>query len=263
VIALAKKKRAKTRKKKRKVMAKKKIKKKKVTKKKKAKVKRKKKPKKKVTKRRIKAKKKVKPKRKRLRKAKKKPVKKKKPKKAVGKPKKRETAAANLMVTYDPTHRMMAEAEVTDVFKRIEERIRFLKSEIEGVFKIKTSDAREAVKKVAKLCMAEPEIFRMTYQYVPIDKWCASSIDKMQEVIKDLEADIKSSEKWRMTLNKRSYDMPAIDLILALTDVVNKPHVDLRNPEKILRVEIFGDKAAIALLRTDESFSVMKFKGSG
>lgn len=237
--------------------ARKKIKKKKVTKKKKiTKVKRKKKPKRKAT--RKKKKKTVKKK-----KTIKKKVTKKKPKKVTTRTKKESPSTANLMVTYDPNHRSLAEAEIADVFKRINEELRFLRSEIEGVFKVRTSKPRAVVKKLAKLCLAEPDIFKMTYQYVPIDTWCASDIKEMQNIIRDLETDIKSSEKWKMTLNKRSYDMPAIDLIMALTDVVDKPRVDLKNPEKVIRVEIFGDKAGIALLKADESLSVIKLKGSG
>ncbi len=170
------------------------------------------------------------------------------------------SSAANLMVTYDPNHRALAEAEVTDAFKRIDDELKFLTSEIEGVFKIATSKPRESVKKLAKLCMKEPDLFKATYQYVPIDTWCASGVKEMQEIIKQLEEGIKTSEKWKMTLNKRSYEMPAMDLIIKLTDVVNRPKVDLKNPEKIIRVEIFGDKAGIALLKADEAFSVPKLK---
>ena len=170
------------------------------------------------------------------------------------------SSVSNLMITYDPTHRSLAEAEVTDVFKRIAEEIKFLSSEIEGVFKVATSKPRESVKKLAKLCMKEPDLFRATYQYVPIDTWCASEIKVMQDIIKELEKDIKASERWKMTLNKRSYETPAMDVIIELTEVVNKPKVDLNNPEKIIRVEIFGDKAGIALLKADESFSVPKLK---
>jgi len=266
VIVLAKKKKAKSRKKK--VKAKKKTSKKKARTKRKAGSKKKSKP----GKKKIKARKKTAGKAKRKAVKKKKPVKKKKaakkkvskkkPKAIAKKTKEQAPSTANLMVTYDPNHQVMAEAEVSDVFKRINEELNFLRSEIEGVFKIRTSRPRDAVKKLVKLCLAEPDIFKMTYQYVPIDTWCASDVKEMQQVIRELETDIKSSEKWKMMLNKRSYDMPAIDLVIALTDVVDKPRVDLKNPEKVIRVEIFGNKAGIALLRADESLSVMKLKGS-
>lgn len=240
-----------------------------MAKKKRAKTKRKK-PRKKKAKKRAKKKvkkrakkRKVKPKKKKAKKVKKEAVKKKKvtKKKVIKKAKKKLPATANLIITYDPNHRGLAEAEITDVFKRINEELKFLKSEIEGVFKIATPKPRVVVKKLAKLCLDEPELFRTTYQYVPIDKWCTSDIKEMQDVIRDVEKEIKMSDKWRMTLNKRSYDMPAMDLIITLTDVVDKPKVDLKNPDKIIRVEIFGDRAGIALLKADEAFSVPRLKG--
>src|SRR4030042_1297416 len=76
------------------------------------------------------------------------------------------SSASNLMITYDPTHRSLAEAEVTDVFKKIAEEVKFLTSEIEGVFKVATSKPRDSVKKLARLCMKEPDLFKTTYKYV-------------------------------------------------------------------------------------------------
>jgi len=37
-----------------------------------------------------------------------------------------------------------------------------------------------------------------------------------------------------------------------LTDVVDKPKVDLDNPDKVIQVEIVGDEAGISLLKEKE-----------
>ena len=73
---------------------------------------------------------------------------------------------------------------------------------------------------------------------------------------KDLQSGIKKSEKWKMDLSKRNYEKgKTTELILRLTDVVDKPNVDLENPEKIIKVEIVGNKAGISLLKPNELVS--------
>ena len=51
-----------------------------------------------------------------------------------------------------------------------------------------------------------------------------------------------------------------IELILKLTEAVNKPKVDLEKPEKIRKVEIVGNKAGMALLKADELLNTIKAK---
>jgi len=59
-----------------------------------------------------------------------------------------------------------------------------------------------------------------------------------------------------MDLHKRHFDMGSTEVIMKLTEVVDKPKVDLENPQKIIEVQIIGKKAGLALLNKDEIFSV-------
>ena len=122
-------------------------------------------------------------------------------------------------------------------------------------------DARKTVKSLLKLCSKKPEFFEKTFHWVPIDKWCKSTVKDMQKVVKKLEKDIKKTEKWKMELNKRHYDKEdTVELILKLTEVVDKPKVDLKKPQKIIKVEIAGNKAGLALLKADEELKGMLSK---
>jgi tRNA(Ser,Leu) C12 N-acetylase TAN1 len=47
-----------------------------------------------------------------------------------------------------------------------------------------------------------------------------------------------------------------IKLILKLTEVIDRPKVDLQNPDKIIKVEVIGNKAGLALLGKDELLNV-------
>ena len=47
---------------------------------------------------------------------------------------------------------------------------------------------------------------------------------------------------------------------MKLTENIEKPNVDLKNPEKIVKVEIIGEHAGISLLYPDEILDVQKYK---
>ena len=79
----------------------------------------------------------------------------------------------------------------------------------------------------------------------------------MQKAIKSLVPKIKKDEKWMMDIEKRYYDkMDYKELILKLTDVVDREKIDLKKPKKIIKVEIVGKDAGISLLEPDEMLLV-------
>jgi len=169
----------------------------------------------------------------------------------------------NLLVTYDMQNRREAKDEVLWVLGRVgEEDPTFLSSEARGIFLIRTSlDSREVTRKLTQLCREEPDSFWHTYNYVPIDIWCSSELEEMEKAVKKLAEGIKEDEKWRMTVNKRFYDQyHTIEIIQALAEHISWGKVDLKNPQKIVQVEIIGGKAGISLLKPSDIFSVKKVK---
>ena len=63
-----------------------------------------------------------------------------------------------------------------------------------------------------------------------------------------------------MDLGKRKTNLHERDLILKLTDQINRSNIDLSNPDKIIKVEIIGSNTALALLKKDEYLNVTRFK---
>ena len=76
---------------------------------------------------------------------------------------------------------------------------------------------------------------------------------QLQKEIKKLQNGIKKNERWKMDLHKRHFErMHSIEIIMKLTEVVDKPKVDLDKPQKIIEVQIIGKKAGLSLLNKDE-----------
>jgi len=167
---------------------------------------------------------------------------------------------ANLIITFDPNHAGLAKEEAKKIISEIGQEAEFEEIEVPGVFEVKVDDPKELVKKARELCQENPDMFEKTFKWIPIEKWCSSDVSDMQETIVSLIERIDKDDKWKLDLGKRKYDMPTNELIIKLTDPIDRPHVDLKNPDKIVEVQIIGNKAGISILNADEFLDVQKIK---
>lgn len=158
---------------------------------------------------------------------------------------------ANLLITHDSSHAGSAKEEVEKALKEVSEKAKFLKSDVDGVFKIRVRNAREVVRRISRL-KKKKGIFEHTFHWIPIDRWVQANVKAMQKALKSLKKGIKTTEKWKLDLQKRHFEMPSSELVMKLTEVVDKPKVDLDNPQKIVEVQIMGKKAGLALLDRDD-----------
>ncbi len=171
--------------------------------------------------------------------------------------------AANLLITFDPMNYSEARAEVASVLKEIgEHKPMFLYSDVQGLFQVSVdTDPKEVTQKLDALCRTDPSKFWYTYHWIPVERWRRSTIKDMSEIVKEFAKSIKANERWRMRINKRFYEKYHTDeLIEKLTQHVDKPNVDLENPQRTIRVEIIGGKAGLSLLQPKEHFSVNDVK---
>ena len=159
----------------------------------------------------------------------------------------------NLLVSFNPTHERTAKSELNEVLQKIGESPRIKATEAEGLFKVIVSDGRKVVERLRKLCSADPNLFTATHRFTPVDRWCNSTVPEMKKLVKSLSAEIASTDKWKMNLSKRCWEkMDGSKLVLSLTDVIDREHVDLKNPQRIVQVDIIGDQAGISLLSPED-----------
>ena len=162
-----------------------------------------------------------------------------------------------LIITYDPAHISSAKESVLNVMKEIGVTPVFGRSKYAGIFLADILKPKEAVKKLGKLNEKNKDIFGKTHRYIPVDSWVPAKIKDMQDAIKLLVPDIGKNQKWKMDLEKRYYHkFDYTELISKLTEVVDREKIDLHQPEKIIKVEIIGNNAAISLLKPDEQLIV-------
>lgn len=170
---------------------------------------------------------------------------------------------ANLLVTFDPTHIESAKKEIEALLKEIKEKAEILSAD-EGFAEVLVKDARKAVQELEKVAKKDINKFANTMNWVPIDAWVKNTVADIQKSIKPYEKSIGEKEAWKMELKTRKLkEKPdELKLILKLTEVIDRKNVDLEKPEKIVKVEIIGNKAGLALLKKNELLNLSKLRQS-
>ncbi len=128
-----------------------------------------------------------------------------------------------------------------------------------GVIGAKTKlESRSVVKSLASIFAKDSAAFRFTFKWVPVDQWVSSDLESMKEAVMKIKEEIKQNETWRLTVEKRRYtSYHKIDIIKELAQHI-EVKVDLKNPSKILRIDIIGKYAGVSVLLPGDVFSTTK-----
>jgi len=166
----------------------------------------------------------------------------------------------NLLVSCPWSLLGRARREIADVLKSLgDERPVIERTVARGIIGVKTSlDSREVIKGLQNMFTKDPLSFQYTLKWVPTDLWTYSDMNSMKEAVMNVRERIRAGERWRMTVEKRRYTLyHKIDIIKQLAELLDEK-VDLKNPDKILRIDILGKYAAVSVLSPKEVFSTMK-----
>jgi len=164
----------------------------------------------------------------------------------------------NILVSYPWSQYAKAKKEIQYILKRLGEENPFVTRTIaEGIIGVKTcQNPREVTQALQRMFNEDPTIFQFTSKWVPIELWTSSDIDSMKKAVGQLKTEIHAGEKWRITLEKRRFTKyHKIEIIESLAELINEK-VDLKNPDKILRIDIIGKYAGISVLRPKDIFSI-------
>jgi len=164
----------------------------------------------------------------------------------------------NLLVSFDYGF-MATRREVFESLAALgDERPTVRRTIIRGLIGVKTSlDPHDVVRKLRQMQDENQTVLRFTHRWIPIDLWTDSDLASMKEGIKKL-SDIAPHERWKMVVEKRRYPTHHTDEIIRELAQLIDAKVDLKKPEKIVRINILGGFAGISLLRPGEVFSSIR-----
>jgi tRNA acetyltransferase TAN1 len=119
----------------------------------------------------------------------------------------------------------------------------------------------EVVKKIKEMLLNEPWCIRYCLRIIPIQKITETKIENIEDGILDLVKFISERETYRISIEKRNSNISSQELISRIAKKI-KNKVSLEFPDKIILIEILGNKTGIAIVKKTDILSVEKTKRS-
>ena len=155
-------------------------------------------------------------------------------------------------------------SELWYLFREIgDESIEVHRALVPGLLLVKTKlNPYEASKKIGEIARERPWDVRYTLKLTPIDAVTSDNEEEIRRVAVDLALrKIRENETFRITINKRLSSLSSRKLIENIAKEINRK-VDLKNPDKILQIEIIGKDVGISVLKPDDIISIVKITTS-
>jgi tRNA acetyltransferase TAN1 len=165
--------------------------------------------------------------------------------------------AQGLLITTARGEEFSGKFEVEEVLAAIGIEGRVEETEIRGLLFAEVEDGIGAVRKISELMRKKPEIFLSTIRYIPLEKITRTDVEEIRKASKELASKIGEEESFRITVEKRHTFLHTRDVIEAVAREIRRK-VDLKNPDWIVLIEIFGGRSGISVIRPDEIVSKAK-----
>lgn len=122
-------------------------------------------------------------------------------------------------------------------------------------------DPIDVVKKIKEMVLDEPWCIRYSLRIIPIQKITETKIESIEKEISDLIKLILPQDSYRISIEKRNSNISSQELISRIANKV-KNKVSLEFPDKIILIEILGNKTGITIVKKTDILSVEKIKRS-
>ena len=122
-------------------------------------------------------------------------------------------------------------------------------------------DPIEIVKKIKEMILDEPWSVRYCLRIIPIQKIVESQIDKIEKSVSEMSEQILDDETYRISIEKRNSDLSSKEIITKIANEI-KNKVSLEFPDRIVLIEILGNKTGISILKKSDILSIEKTKRS-
>lgn len=119
----------------------------------------------------------------------------------------------------------------------------------------------EVVKKIKEMLLDEPWSIRYCLRIIPIQKITETKIESIEKGITDLIKLISNGESYRISIEKRNCNISSQELISRVAKKIENK-VSLEFPDKIILIEVLGNKTGIAIVKKEDILSVEKTKRS-
>jgi len=151
----------------------------------------------------------------------------------------------NLIITCARHLESETRQELTDILEKIgDSEPTITITNMSGILTAETKiDPIEAIKKIKEIILDEPWYIRYCLRIIPIQRVTETKIESIESGISELNKLISIEESYRISVEKRNSNIS-------------------RFPDKIVLIEVLGNKTGIAIIKNTDILSVEKTKRS-
>ncbi len=169
----------------------------------------------------------------------------------------------NLIITCARHLEPETEEELKDILEKFgDSDTKVSITEMSGILTAETSlEPINVVREIKEMLLDEPWSIRYCLRIIPIQKVIETKIEEIEKTVTDMSKEISEGETYRISIEKRNSDVSSQEIISKIANKI-KNKVSLEFPDKIVLIEILGDKTGISILKKTDVLSVEKTKRS-
>lgn len=169
----------------------------------------------------------------------------------------------NLIITCARHLETETRREIADILEKMGDSEPIISiTNMSGILTAETKiDPIEVIKKIKEMILDEPWCIRYCLRVIPVQKITETKIESIEEGISDLIKLISNGESYRISIEKRNSNISSQELISNIAKKI-KNKVSLEFPDKIILIEVLGNKTGIAIVKKTDILSVEKTKRS-
>jgi tRNA acetyltransferase TAN1 len=169
----------------------------------------------------------------------------------------------NLIITCARHLETETRREITDILEKMGDSEPIISiTNMSGILTAETKiEPIEVIKKIKEMILDEPWCIRYCLRVIPVQKITETKIESIEEGISDLIKLISNGESYRISIEKRNSNISSQELISNIAEKI-KNKVSLEFPDKIILIEVLGNKTGIAIVKKTDILSVEKTKRS-
>ena len=123
-------------------------------------------------------------------------------------------------------------------------------------------DVIKAVHDLRALLKERPWEFKYTLKLVPVQSVSEAKLEAIESYVLALAQKIGDNETFRITVEKRHTGLSSKTIIDSIAKKIDRK-VKLEDPDRIIMIDVIGDLAGVALLKSDDILSVEREKRKG
>ena len=135
-------------------------------------------------------------------------------------------------------------------------------TKMSGILTVESSlNPIEIVRKIKEMVLDEPWSIRYCLRIIPIQKIIETKIEEIEKTATEMSKQISEGETYRISIEKRNSDVSSQDIISKIANKIQNK-VSLEYADKIVLVEILGNKTGLSILKKSDILSIEKTKRS-